>query len=76
VSESGKGTALNRDKNGKPLPATPSPAPLPQLKGIDPKMQELIMNEILDRSPAITFDDIGMNTSFYLVYYICVPKPN
>lgn len=34
---------------------------MPVLKGIDPKMQELIMNEIIDRSPAITFDDIGMN---------------
>ena len=29
------------------------------IKGIDPKIQEAITNEILDRSPSVTFDDIG-----------------
>lgn len=31
----------------------------PRLKGVDPKMVEMISNDILDRSPGVGWDDIG-----------------
>jgi len=31
------------------------------IKGIDPKLQELILNEIIDRGPPVTFGDIGLD---------------
>lgn len=36
-----------------------------QIPGLDPKLQELIMNDIVDNSPGISWSDIGTNPFFY-----------
>jgi len=46
-------------------PATAAPPPQPQpsreelLRGIDKKLQEAILNDVVERSPAVAWDDIG-----------------
>ncbi|XP_028919745.1 fidgetin-like protein 1 [Ornithorhynchus anatinus] len=40
-------------------PAEPAPPPDERLRGLEPKMIELITNEIMDRGPPVNWDDIA-----------------
>lgn len=37
------------------------------IKGVDPKLAQVIMDEIVDGGPSVTFDDIGITFSFLLL---------
>ena len=41
------------------------------IKGVDPKLAQVIMDEIVDGGPSVTFDDIG-NIIFLNIFYVAI----
>lgn len=45
------------------------------IKGVDPKLAQVIMDEIVDGGPSVTFDDIGMLHLYNLSLIVGINEP-